>query len=437
MGGRAWAVLAALAMAAGGCTGGANTPGTSLLEVFPNPLNFQIHINNLNLTISSVAGGLGAWSCQADVGWITLGSDHGTGDGLVKVTVDRSGLTVGEHTAKITVSSNLGDGEVQVKVTVVEGTGLSGEIAFASNRGGKFDIYLMNVTDKSTRKLTTGAGNNLAPSWSPDGKQLAYMSDRSGNFDIYILDVPDSGPPNERHLVASGEDDLYPSWSPDGGKIAFVRSEDNDTALGGKRYYLYTVDPSGAGLAKDTRIDNLYSVVQYPLHVFDKPQYSISDVYIGPVRPAWSPDGKKVIVESYGYVFGQTANSMVEFDLTDVTAPARGIVENQGIGSSYQSWADFSPDGTKLVLAATAVSVLDLNGGIVDPILPADSDWYTAPDWSPDGKHIVYSPIADDNRDIWVVDTFMSPVDGGREYFRTRLTDDPAEDKQAVWRPGS
>lgn len=48
--------------------------------------------------------------------------------------------------------------------------GRNGKIAFASDRDGDFDIYLMNADGTGPVKLTDNTSVDLYPDWSPDGR---------------------------------------------------------------------------------------------------------------------------------------------------------------------------------------------------------------------------------------------------------------------------
>jgi len=81
-------------------------------------------------------------------------------------------------------------------------------IAFASNRTGNFDVYIMNSNGAQYGliQVTTDAAVDAEPAWSTDGTHLAFTStreDSSGNLtDIYVADL--SG------LLADSDGDLVP-----------------------------------------------------------------------------------------------------------------------------------------------------------------------------------------------------------------------------------
>ena len=63
------------------------------------------------------------------------------------------------------------------------------KIAFASNRGGKFEIYVRNADGSERTNLTNNPADDEYPSWSPDGNKIAFASKRDGNSEVYIMNV--------------------------------------------------------------------------------------------------------------------------------------------------------------------------------------------------------------------------------------------------------
>ena len=68
-------------------------------------------------------------------------------------------------------------------------------------------------------QLTSSAGLDVFPAFSPDGRALAYSSDRSGRFEIYRRPLVPGG--REIQLTTDGLQNLTPAWSPDGETIAY------------------------------------------------------------------------------------------------------------------------------------------------------------------------------------------------------------------------
>jgi Tol biopolymer transport system component len=86
--------------------------------------------------------------------------------------------------------------------------------------------------------LTTYPGDELDPSFSPDGSQIAFSwnGPSHDNFDIYVKTV---GQENALRLTRDPAHEFNPVWSPDGRFIAFLRES------GGDQVALILVSPVG------------------------------------------------------------------------------------------------------------------------------------------------------------------------------------------------
>jgi TolB protein len=107
-------------------------------------------------------------------------------------------------------------------------TGLPGRFAFASDRDGDYDIYVMNPDRTRLTQLTDAEGDDVRPVWSRDGSRIAFASDRDGDYDIFIVDADGT---NERRLADEPGDQLPGDWSSDGGRLAYSTEIDGTTAV--------------------------------------------------------------------------------------------------------------------------------------------------------------------------------------------------------------
>jgi Tol biopolymer transport system component len=96
---------------------------------------------------------------------------------------------------------------------------MSTKIAFSSNRGGNWEIYVMHADGSNPTNLTNHPNDDRDPAWSPVGSRIAFSSYRDGNSEIYVMHADGSDPTN---LTNHSKGDYGPAWSPDGSKIAFT-----------------------------------------------------------------------------------------------------------------------------------------------------------------------------------------------------------------------
>lgn len=84
-------------------------------------------------------------------------------------------------------------------------------IAFASNRDGNSEIYVMNVDGSGVRRLTRHPGIDITPTWSPSGTHVAFVSERGGGKNIWRVDAQGI----EQPVKLTNESDVdRPTWSP-------------------------------------------------------------------------------------------------------------------------------------------------------------------------------------------------------------------------------
>ncbi len=158
------------------------------------------------------------------------------------------------------------------------------KIAFASNRDGPWDLYVLDLSTGETSRFTDTRTYEGNPTWSPDGKWLAYERYQLNNLDIFIQDIDrTSGAiPLTNHPGA----DYAPNWSGQGRKISFI-----STRNGKQEIWYADLDSQQADKA-----------VQVP---------GIDGLSVD--HPSWSADGKYL---SWSIITDEGNHSLVTWDST-------------------------------------------------------------------------------------------------------------------------
>ncbi len=85
-------------------------------------------------------------------------------------------------------------------------------------------------------QVTSSPGLDMSPSFSPDSSSIAYSSDKGGSFEIFLRPLVSGG--REILVTSDGKQNVQPAWSPDGKYIAYVSRESRGIwivpALGGE-----------------------------------------------------------------------------------------------------------------------------------------------------------------------------------------------------------
>jgi Tol biopolymer transport system component len=139
-------------------------------------------------------------------------------------------------------------------------------IAYSTNRGGKFDIWVQQVSGGDPVQVTHGQAQYWQPDWSPDGKYIVYRSEGSGGG-IFIIPAL-GGTGLERKISSFG---YYPRWSPDNSRVLFQTSRWRY----GSRFYVVDLD---GGQPREVLGDFL------------------EQRRLGARSAAWHPDGKRISV---------------------------------------------------------------------------------------------------------------------------------------------
>jgi eukaryotic-like serine/threonine-protein kinase len=207
--------------------------------------------------------------------------------------------------------------------------------------------------------LTSYAGFERSPSFSPDGNQVAFSwnGEKQDNFDIYIKLI---GSSNYLRLTTDPADDVSPTFSPDGRSIGFVRVSKGHGSL--------IVIPSIGGHERLVA-EGLPAPLPYEAsHLFD-----------------WFPNGKWVVAEGLSLISTDSG-------------------EMRSLTSQPKLLPDFSPavspDGRTVAFSRTAdgtlsdIYLLDLTEDLKPKGEPRRltslNGWNHGSAWTPNGREIIF-----------------------------------------------
>jgi len=112
------------------------------------------------------------------------------------------------------------------------------QILFASNRTGPVQLYVIKADGSELRQVTEISGIRGRSDWAPDGATLATYVGERWVREIYLFDASGENP----RPITSGGNNLAPSFSPDGQWIAYTSYRDGYMDNSGCEIYTMRVD---------------------------------------------------------------------------------------------------------------------------------------------------------------------------------------------------
>lgn len=110
------------------------------------------------------------------------------------------------------------------------------KIVFASDRGGRPQLYVMGADGSNPQRISFGDGSYSTPVWSPRGDLIAFTKQSQGQFSIGVMRPDGSG----ERILTSGFHNEGPTWAPNGRVLMFFRK-----AAGAGGPQLVTIDLTG------------------------------------------------------------------------------------------------------------------------------------------------------------------------------------------------
>jgi WD40 repeat protein len=274
-------------------------------------------------------------------------------------------------------------------------------------------LWRQALDSATALQLTDGPGYHYQPDVSPDGRWIVFTVYHNDAMELHVLDMA-SGRwpfPDKRRitqLTSGGAVNLDARFSPDGKRIVFVSTEFN------RRFHVFLADFADGKLANVHRLTGETKAEQ--------PRYYYS-LYDHEISPAWSPDGREIVfISNRGHQHGSGGIWRMRVDdcrggpepaLSGVEGcpPITDAVEIHREETTWRTRPDWSRDGKNIVYSSYAgrqwnqlwVTTADA-GGYPFPLTYGDYD-NTAPRYSPDGKRIAFISNRTGDTSLWILDT--------------------------------
>ncbi len=238
------------------------------------------------------------------------------------------------------------------------------KIAFASNRNGFWDLYLLDLSSGDVTQLTDTPQYEGAPTWSPDGSFMAFESYENDNLNIVV------GPANDPlkdaiRLTTSSSSDHSPAWAPDGRHIAFISDGEvmladldqtdgnrfqnlSNTELASESHPVWSPDGKRLAWASSSQ-----SMGRSGIYTWDSAK-KLPAIWIGDgTWPAWSPSGDQIITmlaapnETYLTIYsvdGKLLQALTPFPAPTLHGLAwSNLIMPDKLPNEFQQAADLTP----------------------------------------------------------------------------------------------
>lgn len=294
----------------------------------------------------------------------------------------------------------------------------SQRIVFQSYRDGNFHLWSIDADGNNLRQLTTGRNDHREPYFTPDGGSIVFSSDRgsTGSYGIHRIELASGAITT---LTDEPAEEAEPIVSPDGTKIAFTVDASSiaevDLATGTRRTVVAAQTGSSVyGPAYSPTGQLAYVRLAGPvcdLVVGDQKVTSGKDVFAVP--PSWV-SADELVYTADGRVVRHRlggAHTVVPFAATVPITSRRPRPKSPDVESTGSrpvlgiACPTASPDGRWIAFRALNALWLAATSGRGQPRkIVADGYFNSDPDFSPDGKSLLYASDRDGTADLWLHD---------------------------------
>jgi Tol biopolymer transport system component len=266
--------------------------------------------------------------------------------------------------------------------------------AAADGRRGEWQLWAIEADGTNLRRFSESPGYNCgSPDWSPDGKLVAFDTWEVGlGFDASELAVVRADGTGRRVLGPGA----MPSWSPDGTQLVCHTYDSPQTIV--------VMNADGTGRETivhhwgsprwSPRGNRIASIFSGSIALFDCASGEERVVVTGPfyARQGFgiSPDGRH-------FCFGNQQTGVCVATIDETARRATNVRWPLKTGTCYH--ASWSPNAKRIVIGWREdnrdnhqLYLLDVETGESTWLAGQDRERHnTNPDWSPDGKTIVFA----------------------------------------------
>ncbi|NYH77356.1 Tol biopolymer transport system component [Actinopolyspora biskrensis] len=285
-------------------------------------------------------------------------------------------------------------------------------VVFQSYRDGNFQLWLVETDGSALRQLTRGPHDHREPRFSPDGRHVVFSSDRAGHgYQLYTLAVSNG---RIAPIATDRTETAMPSWSPDGTAVVYLAGgttiervelasgtvrrlveADSTTTLHGP-----SLGPDGSTLSYVRRTGTRSDLM------VDRSEITAGEDVFG-FAPRWL-SADELLYTADGRVRKRHLTSGatdVPFTATVPVLPHRSYRQRRpgarGPKATGIAGPVCSPEGTRIAFRAlNALWLMEI--GERPRKIVADGYFASDPDFSPDGRRIVYASDRTGTADLWL-----------------------------------
>ena len=245
-------------------------------------------------------------------------------------------------------------------------------------------LWRQELGSTQAEQLTSESGYDYQPDCSSDGRWIVFARYDHDAVELWSFDTANG---QTRQMTSGGAVNVEPRFSPDGKRLAFV-----STSYKG-RFHIFIAQFEDGSL-KDVRQLTAENVSSLPRYYYSQVDHEIS--------PVWSRDGAEILfISNRGHIHGTGGFWRMK---AEPGAEARKIHYEE---TNWKARPDFSPDGKRMVYASYLgqawhqLWLMPSAGGDAFPISYGVFD-NTNPRWSPDGTKIAFISNRGGNTSLWV-----------------------------------